>query len=464
MDNWIDTEFASLDLNDKRLDRRARLILSSFNNYPAKTIPQAFQSWVDIKSCYNFFDNPKATYKKITSPHIERTIERIKMHPVVLIPTDTSVLDYDSKVSMQGKGGVCQHREGIFLHASVAITPDRSNLGITETNLWVRGVDYPSNKGSNRKKIPIEQKESLRWLESYRASCKIAEKCPETQIINIADRECDIIEILEEAVERKQSGQVADVIIRSQHNRQLNEKDPDNNKKYKRLIKSLEISSPIAEIEYNVAPTHGEKARKVIQNVRAGSFKFRTKKYSGGTVRSVTINVVMATEENPPEGEKPIQWILITTLPIDSAANAIKVIEYYLCRWEIEVFFKILKSGCKVEERQLSETDRMKPLIAIFAILAWRIQYVMMLGRACPDIPCTSVFEDSEWKSVYRILNKNLELPKDPPTLNEFILMIAQLGGYIPGKKASPPGAKVMWRGMARMSEFSIAWQAFGGG
>lgn len=176
----------------------------------------------------------------------------------------------------------------------------------------------------------------------------------------------------------------------------------------------------------------------------------------------VKVNAVMTIEIDPPEGETPIGWILITDLPVETFDDVKKVIEYYLCRWQIELFFKVLKGGCKIEERQLQAADRMENLITIFMILAWRVMYTMMPGRVCPDISAGDIFEASEWKAVYKIQNKNKPLPRKPPRLGAFIIMIAALGGYIPAKNGSP-GVKVMWKGMSRMIDFAIAWDAFGG-
>lgn len=170
----------------------------------------------------------------------------------------------------------------------------------------------------------------------------------------------------------------------------------------------------------------------------------------------------MAIEENPPEGEEALVWVFITNLPINSFGEVCKIINYYLCRWEIELFFKILKSGCKIEERQLETTDRMKNLIAIFMILARRVLFTMMLGRVCSDMSAGEVFEEAEWKSVYKIVHKKKALPRKPPKLGEFIIWIAILGGYVKHKEAEPPGVKTMWKGMARMIDFGIAWEAFG--
>jgi hypothetical protein len=136
------------------------------------------------------------------------------------------------------------------------------------------------------------------------------------------------------------------------------------------------------------------------------------------------------------------------------------IIKFYVCRWEVEIFFKILKSGCKIEERELKTAERIKNMMAIFFILAWRLMYITNMGRQHPDIPCTAIFEDAEWKSVYKITQKT-KIPSTPPTLMEIILMIARLGGYLAGKNRPPPGSKVMWKGMRRMSDFALAWERF---
>lgn len=170
----------------------------------------------------------------------------------------------------------------------------------------------------------------------------------------------------------------------------------------------------------------------------------------------------MAIEEKPPKDEKPLTWILLTSLPVTTFEDVLTVIQYYLCRWEIETFFKVLKSGCKIEERQLQTTERMKALITIFMVLSWRVMFTMMMGRVCGKMPCDVIFDEAEWKSVYKILNRKQALPEKPPNLEEFVVMIAILGGYVDRKTDGPPGIKVIWKGLARVVDFALAWEAFG--
>lgn len=463
MENWALSEFATLELNDKRLTKRCQTILRTMGHAPGRTIPEAFQTWKDIKACYRFFDNPSVTETKILEPHIERTKERIKNVPIVLLATDNTILDYTPKKAMKGKAQVCDKRDGIFLHVSLALTPERLALGVADAKLWLRGIDYPCNKEKHRDSLKIEEKESYRWLEGYKNACGIAKENPTSQIIYMTDREGDIVELLLEAIEQQHEGG-ADIIIRSQHDRQLDEKDPEGtvNRPYKKLLKTLRDTESIGEITFVIPSNHGKKAREVKQEIKASTLTLRTKKYNGSQVQKCMINVVMALEKNPPEGEEALCWVFLTTLPIKIFEEVSKILEYYLCRWEVEIFFKVLKGGCKVEERQLESINRMKPLIALFIVLSWRIMYAMMLGRYCPDMSCENVFCESEWKSVFKVLHRNEKIPEKPILLNEFILMIAQLGGYVGGKKAQPPGVKIMWRGMARMHDFSIAWESFG--
>lgn len=456
--SWIESEFETLDIGDARLNRRAVTIAEKLGLAPGRTIPQAFISRRDIKACYKFFDNGSVSDKKILKAHIEKTKERIQEYPVVLLPSDTSELDYTTKKTMVGKERITNKKTGLWLHATTAVTPERLTLGVVDANFWNREpevADDSSEYKTARGKAPIEKKESHRWIKSYSIACEIARENPETQIINITDREGDIIEFFQAGLEESKKGKRADFIIRSQYDRLLvDDKDPD----MKKLRQKLNQALSLGEIEFTIPPTEKRKGRKVKQQLKAATVNLKPANKN----ITVEVNAVMAIEVDPPEGEDPLVWVFLTSLPINNFDDVIKVIDYYLCRWEIELFFKVLKSGCKIEERQLQTTDRMKALLSIFMVLSWRVMFTMMLGRVCSEMSCSDIFEEAEWKSVYKILNKKKALPRKPPALGEFVIMVAVLGGYVTSKSAEPPGVKTMWKGMARMVDFAIAWDAFG--
>ena len=177
----------------------------------------------------------------------------------------------------------------------------------------------------------------------------------------------------------------------------------------------------------------------------------------------MTLNIVLVSERNPPQGEPAIEWVLLTTLPISTLAEIMTVIEYYTSRWMIEVFFKTLKSGCGVESLQFEEMDRLLSCLAVYLIVAWRVLMICRLGRSMPEANCEMIFDVSEWKSTCRVMRPEQSLPSTPPTMREMILMIGELGGWIstPGK-AEMPGPQTTWIGLQRVRDFARVWKLFG--
>jgi hypothetical protein len=454
------SEFDGIDLGDKRLNKRAEKLLNAMCSSPGRTIPQNFQTWGEIKSCYRFLSNAKVTPLKIFKPHRAKVLERIQEHPVILCPTDTTSINLTSKNSMEGKGSIGKNIDGLWLHPIMAVTPERLNLGLININFYTR--DLQETK-IHRNNLPIERKESIRWLSGYQKVDDLAKENPKTKFVYIADREADISELINEALKSKSENEsYADILIRSKHDRLLDEFEEDSGEQLK-IKKKLESMPALGEISFFLPRTHDRKARHVTQELKSTTVVFKFHEKSKKHASTLSINIVMAKETlKSAKGEDPLTWILLTTLTIEDFADACKIIEYYLCRWEIEIFFKVLKSGCKVEERQLHSISKMENLIVYFMIISWRIMYVIMIGRSCPEMSCDVVFEEAEWKSVYKILNKKAEIPLKPPKLQEFIVMIASLGGYVEFKNGPPPGVTVMWRGMLRMHDFSLAWEAFG--
>ncbi len=456
--SWVESEFESIDLGDYRLDCRSIGIIEGLGLAPGRSIPQTFKGRSELKAVYNFFSNDKVSSEKILKPHVDHTIERVKDYPIVLLPSDTTKIDFTSKKAMKGKERLSNQRNGFWLQSTIAVTPQRLNLGSVEANFWSRNPEVSTDNGKVRDSLPIEKKESFRWLQSYKIACEIARETPNTQIIYMTDREGDIVEVFNESEEQKKKGAYADFIVRSQHDRSIDTENAKDKKTRIKLRKKLKESPTLGEVEFDIPPTKNRKGRKVRQELKAVRVKLNPTR---GFKAKVKVNAVMAIETNPPERETPLIWVFITSLLINNFEDVMKIIEYYLCRWEIELFFKVLKSGCKIEERQLQEANRMKALIAVFMALSWRVVFTMMLSRISPEISSGDIFTANEWKSVYKVQNKNKVLPRKPPPLGEFIDMVAGLGGYIKRKKGEPPGVKVMWKGMARMVDFAEAWEVF---
>ena len=197
--------------------------------------------------------------------------------------------------------------------------------------------------------------------------------------------------------------------------------------------------------------------------VRAAAVRLRAPWRAGRKLPHVTVNVVMVREIDPPADDVPVEWLLLTSLAIDSVESVALIIQYYCVRWMIEILNRVLKSGCRVEQRRFEHVDRMVRCLAVYLIVAWRTLYVCRLGRSVPEISCEAVFEPAEWKSVYHVVRKE-PAPKTPPTLREIVRMVAQLGGYVNRKRDDEPGPQTVWLGLQRMHDMARCWQLFGPG
>jgi transposase-like protein/transposase Tn5 family protein len=461
--SWINVETNTADFGDKRLTKRFERILSKVMDAPSKSIPSTFKSWDEILAAYRFFNQEKINPKEILSSHFDATLNRIKDEKIVLIPQDTSEIDFSHRNPIAGMGYLnSEERQGFYIHPSLAITPEKLCLGVIDFKYWAR-EKLGSRK--NYKKIPIEEKESYRWLESYETANRIAVNVPNTIIVSIADREGDIYELLEKLPSESNK---AFWIVRCRENRLL---FSDNAESKVRLWEKVRISKPIGEIEFNLPAGRvynrdktkrtARKTRQVKQEVRTQTVYLKPpERRNGKELLPIAIHVVHCREINPPSEEERIEWFLLTSFPVNNAERAIEIVKWYLARWQIELFFKILKSGCKIEELQFDSLRATSNCIAVYLIVAWRILYLTMLGREAPDVPCNLVFEDCEWKSVYCLTTKK-KPPEQPPKLRLIILMIAKLGGFLARKSDGFPGCKVMWIGMQRMRDFAIAWETF---
>jgi Transposase Tn5 dimerisation domain len=215
----------------------------------------------------------------------------------------------------------------------------------------------------------------------------------------------------------------------------------------------------IGSLQFTLPNRTGKKSRIVNQTIRAKKVIFLPSKHKKDLPK-VSVNAVLLQEENPPEGEEPVVWMFLTSLPIDTFEDILLIIDLYLSRWGIELFFKVLKSGCKIEELRFQEASRLLVCIAIYMVVAWRILYSTFIGRTCPQLPCTVLFDIDEWQSVYATIEK-AKPPTAPPNLDEFMKMIATLGGYRGRKSDGPPGIKVIWIGMQAMHRLAEGWRAY---
>ena len=458
--SWYKKEFKTINLGDKRLNIRAINLLKTLGQNASESIPSSCEGWGETKAAYRFFENKHVTAENILAPHQKASIERIKKHKVVLFIQDTSTLNYTEQKQRKDIGPINRdNTKGIFIHPTLAVTPGGLCLGVVDHYQWSRKElahkDCKERSILNHLRKP-SSKESYRWVKGYQKASEYARQLKNTLVVSIGDREADLYELYHEA-QQELIGGSAHWLIRASHDRWV----VTAKNKQQKLITTVKKSGKLGVISFELPAASGESKRLVKQAIHAKriSLKPSGRKQRDG-YKPVAANIIVATEINPPRGKKPIEWVLCTSIFVDDFAKACELIQWYLCRWQIEIYFKVLKSGCKIEKLALTEKDRFDACLALYMIIAWRILYVTMLGRTSPDISCDCVFDTKEWQTVYIVLYKQ-KPPKKPPKLSNMIKMIASLGGFLNRKNDGDPGPQTMWIGMRNMHEHVRARLAF---
>jgi len=445
MSTWGAEEMAESQMHDTRHGKRLATLLSELSERPASSIPSACHGWAETVAAYRFLDNPHVGCEEILSGHKQATLERIRTQEVALLVQDTSFLNYGTLQAKAGMGTVKERvRDEYLLHTTVAFTPERVNLGVLGATLWQR-PEQPV--GHKRKRKPIEEKESYRWLEGYALACEVQQTCAETVVISVADCEGDIQEWFLDAMSRP-GEERAEFIIRAKCNRRL---APGAVHSY--WWEEMQAARPLGKLTFTLSRQVERPARRVTLSVKARPVTFHGARRPGGRLPPVQLWAVYARELKPPKGEEPIEWLLLTSLPVEDFSSACLVVQWYGARWEIELFFRVLKQGCQIEQLRLETEHRLLNALTIYLIIAWRIHTITRMGRAYPDASCDSVFEPREWRTIYT-MQYHSRPPVQPPPLRDTVRALAQLGGFLARRGDGEPGIKSIWQGYQRLHEF----------
>jgi hypothetical protein len=481
VDVWAREEMEAVDLKDRRLNERLTEVLSQLGGHPTASIPAACGGYAETAAAYRLFDNQKVNFENVLQPHLEATRGRIVGQERVILPQDTTEIDLtrpERPVAGAGPldGGA---RRGMFLHLLHAFTPDGTSLGTLHAAAWVRpdaSSATESDASGRRKHTPIENKESYRWIEGFRHARAEAQRTPGTHFICVNDSEADIYELLAEAQDRPGN---LDWIIRACQDRRLtdgaagegDEADSDGGvpcireqlaREEVRFRQTIQVRGRQAKVACeDRARRQPRRSRSAEVEVRAAQVTLRPPWRPDRKLPEVTVNVVWVREVNPPEDDVPVDWLLLTSLPIESPEQVREVIECYCVRWMIEILFRTLKSGCRVEARRFEHVDRFLPCLAVYLIVTWRTLYVCRLARALPEISCEAVFEPAEWKAVFQVVRRQPP-PPTPVSLSDMVKMVAQLGGYVNRQRPDPPGPQTVWLGLQRVHDIALCWQLFG--
>jgi hypothetical protein len=419
-------------------------------------VPQASADWVRTKAAYRLWDNTKVSEEGILEGHRSSVIERMKGHCVVLAVQDTTDFNFShhkAKDEAAGFGPISAHEHvlGLKLHTTFAVSGSGVPLGVLDQQSWARKKEKGKGNGKRQKATAgkgWKGKESLRWLKAQVGS---ELDVPEgVKLVTVADRESDIYELM--ALERSEN---VHVLLRVCRDRKVDHPE-------QRLKAAMTTAEIAGEVEVEVSAKKGQSQRSAKLTVRYQRLTFQVpaNRSQSSHLAPVSMTVLWAVEENPPQGCKAIDWMLVSDLEVKSFEGAGELLRWYALRWLIERYHYSLKSGCHIEQLQLQTAERIVRAVATYAIVAWRLLWLTYEARVNPNQSCEAVLETAEWQSLFcSIHNNKKKLPKTPPTLQQAVRWIAQLGGFLGRRHDGQPGVKVLWRGLSRLQDIARSWQ-----
>lgn len=449
VDSWAEVEFGSSELGDKRREERLKQIASALGRRPSASLPETAKGdEATLKGMYRFFDNSCVEHAAILEGHVRATLERMRAVDTVLAVQDSTEVYWTHGAKGLGtlRAGSGGGREGCLVHTTLALTPERVPLGLLQQQVMQR--HGPPHRGDHAER-PIQDKESQKWLTSLSAVCQAHLAIPDTHVVSVGDREADVYDLF--LVERPAN---VDLLIRATSDRRV--AHPEH-----KLWSTVAAGDVVATVTVHVGRREDRPARTAHLTVRCRSVTLHPpKNRAAEKLGRVTLWAILAREESPPSDAEPVEWLLLTTLTIDSPQDALRTLEWYACRWGIEVWHKVLKSGCQIEARELQTADRLIRCLAVFSVVAWYVLYATMLARHVPDEPCTLLLDEDQWQALYCVIHTTSQAPARPPTLRQAIRWIASLGGFIGRKGDGEPGIKSVWQGLQRLFDMTLMYRA----
>jgi hypothetical protein len=448
-EQWCAEELGGLDLGDERLHRRAEKILQARWAQPQASFNGSFEGWAAAKGAYSLIENRRRRIDLSTllPAHFEATQARMAAENIVLLPQDTTTLNYTGLKKTSGLGPLGEDKgQGLWLHSLLAYRPDGVPLGLLDIKCWARPKESVKDpRGRNAKSI--DEKESVRWVEALQTAAAAARRMTRTQLVVLTDREGDLYEMHDAA---QNSPANLQTLIRAQHDRNL--------ESHQKLWAFMAGQTDCITRTIIVPRRRGQPARSATLEVRWSQITIEAPKV--GCKKgwpSVTLWAVWAHEPNPPEGVEAIDWMLLSNRPISSGEEAWQRVQWYRCRWGIEEWHRVLKTGCGAEQREFKTAEHLQRALAFDLIVAWRILACLKLGRVHPNLPASVLYTQDELEILCALQKKDLP---SPPRHSPLVRPTAgsPLWADISGEaKMGRPGRKPLGRACAVSSTSSEA-------
>ena len=448
--DWASEEFAAAKLGDARLSHRLVTLARQLSASPHTSLPQAL-SPAELKAAYRFFDNDQIDTDGVLAPHIAQTLHRMEQIPVVLAIQDTTEFNLTHLPATDGLGRCTGGNErGFLMHSLLAVSPEGLPLGVLGMKTWARR-EGTQGSAAQRKSRPIQEKESIKWIEGLAHLSALKSRCEHTQVIGIGDRESDVYELF--AAQRPDG---VDWLVRAAWNRCA--RHPQ------RYLWQAVLDTPAAGHTELLVPAKGTRSQRTARlTLRYACVRLRPPQ-TRTRLPELDVFAVHVIEDKPPADIEPLEWMLLTSVPTHSPGQALERLQWYARRWTIETWHRVLKSGCRIEARQFGTLERFVRATSLFAVIAWRILYTTLLARLDGDLPCEVVLQPVEWQALYCRVHRTTRPPDAVPSLHQAIRWLATLGGYLNRRHDPPPGATVIWRGFLVLHEITEMFRIFNSG
>ena len=445
MTDWIDDELATVELGDRRRQRRLKRMVARLVQRPGSSIPKAFATHAEATAAYRFLHSEAVAAPAIMAGVFHAVSQRAAAHELVLAIQDTTTFSYQQHPATRGLGPLNGYVQGFLMHSVLVASPAGVPLGLIDQAVWARDPDAPRTRDLWSQR-PFAEKESQRWVAALQA---VHERLSATtRVLHLADREADIFEVF--AAPRPAQ---AELLIRNSNNRRL--------AAGAHLWETLAAQPVAGELALCLPRRAQEGPRTIRLQVRFGPVTLHPphRRVGGEPLAPLPVTAVEARELDPPAGKAPIAWVLLTTLPVADLAAAVQCVTYYSRRWLIERYHFTLKTGgCRLEDSQLRDFAALRRLLALQCLVAWRLLWLTYLSRAAGEQPATVAFTDLEWQVLHlAVQQRDPHFHRqsgydassgEPPPLRTAVRWLGKLGGFLGRKGDGEPGIKALWDGL----------------
>ena len=440
---WAEQEFGGVNLGDKRRERRALEIATRLARRPSDSLPEQMGSWAQQKAAYRLLDNDEVSYEALSQPHWQRTRQNCdEQDKTTLLVQDITQLDYSSHQATEGLGPIGDHNgRGMLVHNTLALQADTSEVvGLAYQQVWQRDDVKRKRTETHAQRQQRPDKQSARWLQAVRA---IGKTDTTARWVHVGDRESDIFDFFQTCADTE-----VDFCVRILQNRRIetwSEEDP------RYLVSDLRQLDPMGYRTVEIQAQKGQSKREAQLAISWQPVTIRSPRNRPGKEKRLHLWAVRTWEPHPPEDSKPIEWLLLTSVPVETLEDATERIDWYTYRWVVEDYHKCLKTGCGMQERRLQQAQRLHRLLAFLSILAVRLLQFRDWARAKPHLRAAAVVQPL----LVQIMAARTDVDPNTMTVRQFWHTVAQVGGFPQRASDGEPGWKRLWHGWLRLLDWA---------